>query len=615
MNYKWVKRKNNSFLLDLYEEMGYPRLLANIMINRNLSISDYETITTENMWEKVLEYCDNIVGLNAAANKIIRAILDSKNGMVNDRCKIYIFSDYDTDGITSLGIITEFLYKMIDIFYYGKGNKDMIQFYVPNRSEGYGLNMEFCDKVITEKEKNPDLNYLVITFDNGITKVDEVRHLKKNGIDVIITDHHEPENEYPSCIVVDPKKDDERFGEELCGAGIAWILCFQIYKILSERFNNKNNDFMPKLQSMKESLGSSLRKCLGYAAIGTVGDIMPMTLFNILLTYNGLQYLNDKNRKDKNPIDYLADILDVKEITGKDIGFTISAAINACGQMGKIEAAVDLIIKAKTKQEMETAAKEVKKIYDQNKKITKQAKDSLDEVIRNNGFDNNLFCIYKTDNIPHGIAGKLANHLTNSTGKPSIVFVGDNELEDIKGSGRCQNTTIDMLNLLKQCQKENLIKFANGHKMACGVCAYPEKIKETQIFLDDKIQKMIDFGTATLSPETIIFIDDDINVGDINFVNYSIINSLPYSNDFPAPIFCLEGIIQSVSVSKSNKNNVCYTIKDINSDDTISIWVWNKKPNEYNKDIHKKISLVGTITRNFQTPNKLTLDVIDLKFS
>ena len=614
MNYKWVKRKNNLFLLDLYEEMGYPRLLANIMINRNLSISDYETITG-NMWKLVWEYCDNIVGLNAAANKIIRAILNSKNGTVNDKYKIYIFSDYDTDGVTALGIITEFLYKMIDVFYYGKGNKDMIQFYVPNRSEGYGLNMNFCDKVIAEKENNPDLNYLVITFDNGITKVSEVRYLIKNDIDVVITDHHEPENEYPSCIVVDPKKDDERFGEELCGAGIAWVLCVQIYKILSERFGNKDNSFMPKLQSMKESFGDSLRKCLGYAAIGTVGDIMPMTLFNILLVHNGLQYLNDKKRKDKNPIDYLAEILDVKNITGKDIGFTIGAAINACGQMENIEAAVNLMVKSKTKEEMEAAAKEVKKLYDKNKEITKQAKNNLDEVIKDKYFDNNLFCIYKTDNIPNGIAGKLANHLTNSTGKPAIVFVGSDESEDIKGSGRCQNSTIDMLHLLKKCQKEDLIKFANGHKMACGVCAYPNKLKETQEFLDNQIQEMIESEEVSLSPENIIFIDEDIDVKDINFVNYSIINALPYANDFQAPVFCLNGLIKSVSISKSNPNNICYTIKDMNSNDTISIWVWNKKPNEYNKDIHKEISLVGTITRNFMAPSKLTLDVIDLKFN
>jgi single-stranded-DNA-specific exonuclease len=603
LEYNWKFHSPNQKILNEYVKNGVNPLIARIAAIRGLDYKDYEAIFDQNSANQIYTYCDQIVGLNAAANLLLRSIL-SRN------VKVFIFCDYDTDGMTSAAI-TKIVCDAIQNYYF-KGREseiNRIDVTLPNRKDGYGINLVWAQEIVKKfnNEKDSDIKYLVVTYDNGITAAETIKYLKKNGIDTIVTDHHEPNGEIPIGIVVDPKKDEEKFGQELCGAGIAFLVAVQMYRFLLERLKEDTN-------SINNYLAIPIQKAMIYAAIGTVGDMMPMTPFNMVLTNKGLEHLNRSSRRYEVPIDYLKNkFREILDVTSRDIGFNLGAALNACGQMEDSQAGYNLLVSTDPK-EMKEAALTVYKYYEQSRALTKSAKAELNEELQTGIFDDDKFCIHTMPaETPSGIVGKLAQHITQLTGKPAVVLV-DGENNEIRGSGRCSNYSVDILKLLRPCVEGNLIKSVNGHKTACGVIFYKDKIEELQEYLNNTITDCVKRGKIISSPVSTLLIDDTINIKDFNVNFYRELNCFPYSQGFSAPIFLLEGFITGRQESKNNPNNVKYTIQDFNSTKEIDIWTWNIKPDQYIKDLHTKIKLVGKFVRNFQDPRSFTLDVIDLKF-
>lgn len=596
MDYVWKYRNMNPIAEKSYEMADIPKILSKVLYNRGYTADDYEIIN-DGIFEMTNYYRENIPCMEAAAKRINRALLDSNT-------QIYIFSDYDTDGITSAAIFHDIAFSLAK---YDEHYNNNFVIHIPERIDGYGLNTDWCTKVIAEKNKpeNQEKDFLVITFDNGITKNMQIDYLRKNNIEVIVTDHHEPGDKIPSGIVVDPKKDDEKVGEELCGAGISWIIAYRLYQLCLATFKNKEKE---------KDLTESLKRALEYAAIGTVGDMMPMTLFNLSLVKKGLACLNEKDKNNSPLVDLIEELKKNSktmafEITSKDIGFTIAAAINACGQMGYANKAMNLFLGNGT-------AESVRECLNISQNETKKAKTVIDKDLEQGRFDNDLICIYTMFDIPKGIAGKLSNHICSCTGKPAIVLASDkNSLtNEISGSARCSNPTIDILNLLKKLENDNIIKSAAGHKAACGVVFYKDKIEEAKNKLNEMIVENIEKNESEINPKADLYIDDTIEIKDIVYKNYKDINNMPYSMNFSAPNFLFKGYIEKVKISSSNKNNICYTIRDLIGNSTIDIWVWNKKAQEYKDNKPSKISIVGNLSRNFLKPGQITLDVVDLRF-
>lgn len=607
MNYVWKYKNPNPLMLNEYLAHNINKTLAAILVNRGFQYKDF-VMATENFWELVDYYAQNIPGMNAAAKKLYRYLALNES-------QIYVFSDYDTDGITAGAIFHEFISSLSN----NSNLHSYTEINIPERKDGYGLNMQWCSKIVEKKKEAPNINFLVVTFDNGISCLDEINYLHNNGIDTIITDHHEISGTIPNGIVVDPKKDDDRLGEELCGAEIAWILMYQLYKIhdqTSKKYVEKEEE-KETIQKSLNNIATSLQTCLGYATVGTVGDMMPITLFNFALLYKGLSYLNILSNKDSSgPLSMLLDCFKFKDITCKDIGFNIAAAINACGQMGEANTAFEMFADEYANISPEFSQR-VCKLLNESRSVTKSAKQKIRIELDNGIFDNTLFCIYVIKDIQPGIVGKLANYITEETGKPAVVLV-DNDDEDnvLIGSGRCKNSSLNLLELLRPLVSKKLIKSAAGHNVACGVKFYKQTIKEVQNELNEAILRLIDKNIATITPYEDIFIDDYISVKDISERTYRLIKEIPFSMNFYAPIFCLKGIIVKAHASQSNVNNICYTIADCTDfSKTIDIWVWNKKAQEYREKNPKNIEIIGNLVRNFQNPNRFTLDVIDLKFS
>ena len=183
----------------------------------------------------------------------------------------------------------------------------------------------------------------------------------------------------------------------------------------------------------------------------------------------------------------------------------------------------------------------------------------------------------------------------------------------MSGSGRCPNPTLDLLGLL-QPYIGSLIKKANGHKAACGVTVYKSYLNELRSKLNNDIQNLYDSGAAEPFSVSVLNIDKKLDISDINLNNYKQINLMPYSMNFPQPVFAINGDLIKVKESKNNPNNICYTVRDKNNKEQLDIWAWNIKPQLYKATDSKDIWLAGSLTRNFMNQNKITLDVIDIKF-
>lgn len=603
--FKWVYKTPNPLKLKEYEDHAISPLLATIMINRNLSLLNYDRIRFK-FWDIVRDYLDNITNLDLAAERILK-YLASKNS------KIFVFGDYDSDGITSLASVKEIWPVIMNLF----SDNTNIEYYVPERKEGYGLNQDWCNSIIAQKNQDPDYEYLVVTFDNGVTKIKEIKSLIDSNIEVIVIDHHEPERTLPKCLIVDPKKDIDRFGEELCGSELSFLLIIKMYFILLGKFNNKTDENGTSINKIiQDKLNPHLINSLINATIGTIADMVPMTIFNITLVYHGLLWLNSNNRSNKNQIDFLKDCFGIDKVTSKDIGFSIGAAINACGQMENINIALDLF--TADSDDYEEKAINAYGLYKRSRDLTKENKKKIQDDIDLGIFDNHLFCIYIAKNIPGGICGKLANYIATTTGKPSVVLIDNGDEELLKGSGRCSNPTLSLLKLLQPLRKTELVAKANGHSAACGVEFFRDKIEELQNTLDNIIQEKIDKGEASISVVNNITIDAILDASEINWKNFNDINSLPYSMNFYNPVFEIRGELFRVKRSGSNPNNICYTLRGKDKR-KVDIWAWNIKPEIIN-DIPEeavlegyKMAIVGNMSVNFMRPTEITLDVIDLK--
>ena len=578
-------------MLQRYIDAGISDTMARVLITRKVSIQDFDII--ENGFNEYIEkFSNNIVDLDKAVDFVL-------DNLKKPNLEIHVYTDYDTDGITSAAIANDYLKTLFMTFGLDR-NKIFIT--VPERKDGYGMNLEWCQFVA--KRKTEDNNILVITFDNGVTKVAETNLLLNANCDVLITDHHEPEEVLPNCLIVDPKKDKDRFGDELCGAAIALILFYKI----SLKVRKMNKDLYD--DNAMIMFNASLLRCVQLAAVGTIADMMPMTTFNLALAKYGIDEINQDTYS---PLICLKNCFGLAEITSKDIGFNIAAAVNACGQMNNAALAYKLLESYdQDDNSVQEIANEIYKIYAKNRDITKKMKLVVQKEIDSGRFDNSKICIYPIKDIPYGIAGKLATYLSSSTRKPSVVLI-DEEREELRGSARISDSDIDLLSLLKPFVNKGKIKFANGHKAACGVVFYRSELDTIQDEISEYMEDLEQSGKIESPKKKVLLIDKKISIGDINSKTYKDIIRIPYSMNFYSPNLLIEGDILKVSVSKSNQNNVCYTISDKDTGKSISIWAWNLYPKWYDASKHTYMKIVGNLNRNFMNPNAFTLDVVDFK--
>lgn len=523
---------------------------------------------------------NSIKNIDEAAETIISYLED-------DKAEIYVFADYDADGVNAGYIMTDSLIAVKESI----ESKCNVSVYYPNRCEGYGLSMAFCKALVPRKTKK---RILVITVDNGITKKEEVAYLQSKGVEVIITDHHAPKTGHtPECLVVDPWLNDldDINAKGLCGAAVAYKVAGRILEMYGD--TNFIMNYLPNV------------------AIATITDIMPATPENIGLVGYGLWLID--NGCSNEAIQHYMSYKNLKEITVKDIAFEIGPQINACGRMGNIHKATDFMF---GNGDVEEIYNEMIALNDSRKSLEKEIMESIAKQADN--YKNDLMVIIHVPNLG-GLGGTVASKVVEMFGKPCILLSGDGE--ELHGSARTYGG-LDLHAIFTYEVKKGNLKDFGGHKVAAGVTVEKSKLELLRQSINSTLAQLFVEADEEVEEDVTIEVDEIISLADIKKNTIQPYEGLLCFGDLKEPVFALTDVeVLEARTSSNNPNHLCLNLQDNTCIGTKNrygkvvgkeLWVWNKMPDYKRLGEPKKVHLLGKIIPDFRNPKFYTFDVTNI---
>lgn len=426
--HRWCIAPNNPELEErLASALGVAPLVARIMVAHGIGGVEEGRLFLTPSLERDWADPHIIPGMAEVAARVERAVRDGE--------VIAVFGDFDVDGITSTCLLTEALRQL----------GACVHPFIPHRfEEGYGLTAQALDRVVEACEPS-----LVITVDNGIAARDEVVALAGRGIDIVVTDHHEPSDLVPVGIpVTDPKMVDESPSRELAGAGVA----LKLVQILGERLGQ------PQLW----------RSYTEVAALGTVSDMMCLTPENRALVADGIAHMRATARPG-----YIAlaavTRTDLSTITADALSFSLIPRLNAAGRMADPTLALDLLL-ARDAVEAGRLAAALEEINQQRRAIEAELTGQAEELAERT-YDGGRAIVVGGEGWHEGVKGIVASRLVNRYHVPALLF----SIEDgvARGSGRSVGS-VNLFEAVEKCS-DLLIRFG-GHAGAVGVTCAVENL-------------------------------------------------------------------------------------------------------------------------------------------
>lgn len=501
--------------------------------------------------------------MDKAAARITRA--------VDNMEKIAVYGDYDADGVTS----TAMLYSYLET-----RGADVI-FYIPQREgEGYGMNIGAVEYL---KEQGVSL---IVTVDNGISSVQEVARANELGIDVVVTDHHRPQEILPDAVaVVDAyRPDDTSPYKHFSGVGIAFKLLMAL------------EDGAGDVEDLLEAYSD-------LAAIGTIGDIVPLTGENRTLIRAGLERLSQSDRPGVQALLENAGIAG-KALTSTNVAFTLVPRINATGRMGAPERAVRLLISG-YEEEAEVLSEEICADNEERRRVEAEIAEAAFADIEAKGYMKDRVVVVDGENWHHGVIGIVASRVTERCGKPCMIISrGETEA---KGSGR----SIEGFSLFEAiCACGDLLIKFGGHPMAAGITLKPENI--------EAFRKRINQYAAEHFPQMptqTVTLDCKLNPAALSVSMAQSLTQLePFGNGNPQPVFGLFNMELSNITPVGGGGHLRLTLEKNGA--VITAMRFNTKPEELPYHIGDKIDLAVQLeAREFRGQPSLTVIVRDMKFA
>lgn len=501
--------------------------------------------------------------MDKAAARITRA--------VDNMEKIAVYGDYDADGVTS----TAMLYSYLET-----RGADVI-FYIPQREgEGYGMNMGAVEYL---KKQGVSL---IVTVDNGISSVQEVARANELGIDVVVTDHHRPQEILPDAVaVVDAyRPDDTSPYKHFSGVGIAFKLLMAL------------EDGAGDVEDLLEAYSD-------LAAIGTIGDIVPLTGENRTLIRAGLERLSQSDRPGVQALLENAGIAG-KALTSTNVAFTLVPRINATGRMGAPERAVRLLISG-YEEEAEVLSEEICADNEERRRVEAEIAEAAFADIEAKGYMKDRVVVVDGENWHHGVIGIVASRVTERCGKPCMIISrGETEA---KGSGR----SIEGFSLFEAiCACGDLLLKFGGHPMAAGITLKPENI--------EAFRKRINQYAAEHFPQMptqTVTLDCKLNPAALSVSMAQSLTQLePFGNGNPQPVFGLFNMELSNVTPVGGGGHLRLTLEKNGA--VITAMRFNTKPEELPYHIGDKIDLAVQLeAREFRGQPSLTVIVRDMKFA
>ncbi len=486
------------------------RILANRGITDPDDIAEYMSPTPKRTYDPFL-----MKGMDESSDIIIEYARSGR--------KICVYGDYDADGVTSVTLMMILLAELgADAWYY-----------IPSRfEEGYGLNCGAIDKIAAQGTK------LIITVDNGCVAFNEVDYIKKKGMTVIITDHHNIESQSPDCLMLNPKQADDDYPFSfLCGCGVAFKL--------AQAITRKTGISKKKLNSLLDIVG-----------IATVGDIVPLIDENRTLVKYGMDRIR---RNERQGLSCLLDAAGIKaeSVGSYNIAFGIVPYINSCGRMKRADMGVELLtgLDCSKNAELAAAMKELNtlrrstqdEIYDKAIKWieseaqaaahndTGKSHDEHSDVSRS---DIPYFILYDAGDAHEGVTGIVAGKIKEKYYRP-VIIVTDSGNGIVKGTGR-SIVGIDLHALLSR-YSSMFLRFG-GHAGACGFSMKSEHIDYLRNHLNEDVAAMLDETPGLLN---YVIVPDAVITGDDVTLELArdVQRMEPFGEGNPRPVFMVKDVV------------------------------------------------------------------------
>lgn len=506
---RWMVKKARQDQIDiLAESIQVTPLVASLLVNRGL-VEPEEAKAF--LFTEQQEFHDPYLfeGMERAVNRIRRAIENEE--------PILIFGDYDCDGVTSTTVMMKTLLEL----------GAHVQFYIPNRfTEGYGPN-EGAFRHAHESGFR-----LIITVDTGIAALHEAAVAKELGVDLIITDHHEPGPELPIAeAIIHPKLANGTYPfHHLAGVGTAFKLAHAL-------------------------LGCVPEHLIEFAAIGTVADLVPLKGENRLIVQKGLQKLKSTENIGLKSLFKIAGI-EQSAVNEESIGFSIAPRINAAGRLDSADHAVQLLL-SDDPFEAETLAEEIEQLNKERKELVNAiAAEAVEMVEQKFPPAENRFLIVGNEGWNSGVIGIVASKLVEKFYRPTIVFSYDYEKGLAKGSAR-SILGFDLFENLSTCR--DILPHFGGHTMAAGMTLKISDVEQLRSRLNKLAHEQL--KDEDLIPVTTI--DTEVSLSDIDLHSIEEMNKLaPYGMDNPKPKVMIHNVdFANLRKIGSEKNHLKITLE------------------------------------------------------
>ena len=544
-NTRWIY-KENSFSQNT--NLNIDRDILNLLYNRD--IRDEEKI-----YKFINTSLDNIHSplLLKDVDRAVERILQAKE----NKEEVWIYGDYDVDGITSTSLCYLALSE-IGI---------TPRYYIPLRDEGYGLNKEAMDYIKSQGGK------VIITVDCGISAHPEIEYANSLGLEIIVTDHHEINNgNPPAYAVINPKREDNQFPfKYMAGVGTAFMLIYALFD---------------KLEKKEE-----LYKYLDIVAIGTVADIVPLLEENRIFTKFGMEQLNKSHWLGISMlIKKIFEDYKTKKFNTYDIGFIIAPIFNAAGRLEDAKRAVELFIE-KDHRVCSEIINELLNNNTERKEIQEMILERALFKIENEKLFEDSVLVVAEEGFHHGVIGIVASKILDRYYKPTIIM----EIKPDERIATASCRSIEGFNMIEalNTMKELFVKYG-GHAGAAGFSIKIENINEFSKRINEYAKENIP-ESSLIKPVKL-----DITIPAYK-ISYDFIDKIsllePFGFGNPSPLFALNNCeISGVRPIGKEKNHTMFNVRKDNLEIRNCVWfssddVFNEMASISHADIAFKLKL------------------------
>lgn len=487
MHWEMVEQQDQRVVDQFSNTLNVSSIIANILLNRGITTFDAAKAFFRPSWENIHDPF-LMADMDKASERVCHALYQKE--------RIFIYGDYDVDGITSVSLML--------LFFRSLGIE--ANYYIPDRlKEGYGLSVQGIQKAVDWGAN------LLITVDCGITASEEVAYATSLGVDVIVCDHHQPDNQLPDAVaVLDPKRSDCLYPfKELAGVGVA----FKLVQAVSQ-------------QTGLEDI--SWKNLVDLVALGSAADIVPLTDENRLYVSKGLELINQY------PSTGVSALIQEAGLEGREIGtgqivFMLAPRINAVGRMGDAERAVRMLVSNSAEE-----AKQIASVLESENNLRKSIdeetfKEAMAMIEEQGGPDSEMAVVLAKEGWHSGVIGIVASRIVERIYRPTIMIA----IEDGVGKGSARSIPdFDVYSAIKKC--ESYLTAFGGHKYAAGLSIGTDQINDFRTAFKEVAES--ELGNSELIPK--LHIDAEIHLDDITDKLVRILNQFaPFGPHNMRPVF------------------------------------------------------------------------------